>query len=460
MKCLTIIALWLLMLTPEHLAWLRQDWARFPEHVMGQSLWSGQKDIIRSVQHNPFTAVKAGHKVGKTHTVGSLVPTFLLLNPYSKVITTANTYDQVRGNVWGEIRDQVRASPTDLGGDLLTMSWHMDAAWEAVGLSTNTADSFQGKHAKGGTLVIFDECQAIDLDIWKAAKTMISGPSRFLGIANPTKTSGAFFDYCHDPEVNLITLSCLDHPNIVAGVQVMPGVTPDFVSRYEPGTVEWACRVVGEFPDSDDHSFITLKMLRESTKVEPIPDGTHLGVDIARFGNDENVMLNLTDRVVKSVDSWRGQSTMETTGRIVREIEEHGIPPENVHIDVIGVGGGVVDRLYELGYPVDPVNNSESPKDDWYGILNEHDAFLNRRAELYWVAKELLKQGALCIPAEFRQVHTDLAAPTYSYNSHGKIQIEAKDKIKKRIGRSPDHGDALVMALSREGGLVPSVRHD
>jgi hypothetical protein len=41
----------------------------------------------------------------------------------------------------------------------------------------------------------------------------------------------------------------------------------------------------------------------------------------------------------------------------------------------------------------------------------------------------------------------DLTAPRWSVNSSGRIQIESKDDIRKRLGRSTDSGDAVVQAF-------------
>lgn len=459
MNALLCVLMVVSMLTPARLDWFREDWTRFPKHVLGIEQWEGQKSVFRSVQQHPMTVVGSGHKVGKTHLVGSLVATFLCLHHYSRVITTANTFDQVKQNVWGEVRSQVRASRIPLGGTLLTVEWKIAPKWEAVGLSTNSPDSFQGKHAPGGTLIIFDECQDIPLDIWKAAKSMVQDNARWLTIANPTKTSGPHFDACHDPSWNHVVLSCLDHPNIVAGHKVMPGVTQDFIDRYEEGSPEYFARILGVHPEDDDYSLISLRMLRESEDAEPIEEGIHMGVDIARFGGDENVLVVLEDRKVTHEESWRGQDTMQTTGRIIESMKRFDCPDENVHVDVIGVGAGVVDRLHEQGYYVDGVNFAERAQDDWRGVTKPEDKFKNRRAELYWICKELLKDKALIIPPEFRRIRTDLAAPSYSWDSAGRIQIEKKDDIKKRIGRSPDHGDALILALSRSGSRRPTVRY-
>ena len=442
----------------------RNDWTRFPRDILGITQWEGQRRIMRSLQKHRRVAVKSGHLVGKTHLVGSLVLTFGSLYPNSRILTTANTFQQVRQNVWGEIRSQYYASRFPLGGEMLNTEWKVAPRWEAVGLSTDKPDSFQGKHAPN-VLIIFDECQDINRDIFTAANTMMGNQNCYwLCIANPTRCSGPFFDLCHDPEWHVETLSCLDHPNVTSGQQLMPGVTAQFVEEYREregeDSPEWAARIMGEFPETDDVSLISMALVAACEDAPPVSEGVHMGVDIARFGGDENVLIVLEDRRCIELESWRGADTMETTGRILATMQRYDCKPESVHIDVIGIGAGVVDRLHEQGHMVDGVNFGEGPQGDWAGIVSQEIEFANRRVELYWACRELLKRGELCIPSgmEFRRVITDICSPRYEYMSDRKIKLEPKDRIKKRIGRSPDHGDALILALSRTGSMVPKLR--
>ena len=442
----------------------RDDWALFPRDVLGVTQWEGQQRVMRALQKHRRVVVKSGHNVGKTHLVGSLVLTFGSIYQNARILTTANTFHQVRQNVWGEIRSQYYASRFPLGGEMLNTEWKVGPRWEAVGLSTDKPDSFQGKHAPH-VLIIFDECQDISRDIFTAAKTMMSGANCYwLCIANPTRCSGPFFDLCHDPDWHCETLSCLDHPNVIAGRQVMPGVSADFVEDYRrregEDSPEWAARIIGEFPASDDVSLISLALVESAQDGEPVNEGVHMGVDVARFGSDENVLLVMDDRVCVALESWRGADMMATTGRILAAMQEYDCLAENVHIDVIGIGAGVVDRLREQGHQVDGVNFGAGAVGDWAGIVSQEIEFLNRRVELYWACRELLKRGELIIPAkpEFRRIITDICSPRYEYMSDRKIKLEPKDRIKKRIGRSPDHGDALILALSRSGSMVPKIR--
>jgi hypothetical protein len=210
-------------------------------------------------------------------------------------------------------------------------------------------------------------------------------------------------------------------------------------------------RVLGLFPDSDDCTLIPLSSIRTGLQLnDPIKDGKHMGVDIARFGADSNVAVILDNGIVTYAEEWSGIDLMPTTGKIIALMKEHKIKPENIHIDPIGVGAGVCSRLYELNYPIDEVAASTKPVGDWH-IYTTDTEFLNRKAELWWAASLLIRTGRIIIPEEFDSIWRDLKDVRYSYDSRGKIKVESKEDLKKRIGRSPDYADSLILALSRMG---------
>ena len=67
--------------------------------------------------------------------------------------------------------------------------------------------------------------------------------------------------------------------------------------------------------------------------------------------------------MVTELRAWRGLDSMQTTGRVVAEYE--ALPPskqpDEILVDSIGLGAGIVDRLLELGLPVRGINVAESP---------------------------------------------------------------------------------------------------
>jgi len=116
-----------------------------------------------------------------------------------------------------------------------------------------------------------------------------------------------------------------------------------------------------------------------------------------------------------------------------------------INVDVIGVGTSVYDHLRGMVKGVVPINGAErSEETDKSGELR----FVNLRAELWWKVREALDPTSgvdLCLPPD-RELLSDLCAPTWKLTLRG-IQVEAKEDLISRIGRSPDKGDAVVYAL-------------
>lgn len=110
----------------------------------------------------------------------------------------------------------------------------------------------------------------------------------------------------------------------------------------------------------------------------------------------------------------------------------------SVVVDEIGVGSGVLDRLKELKLDVSGFNGGRSP--------TQEGQFANLRAESYWGVRRLLEAGLIALPRD-EKLFDELAGMQWRVNSSGKIQIEAKDDMRARLGRSPDRADAVAMAF-------------
>lgn len=414
----------------------------FIKEALGVSLWSKQEEIVSSVFSNRRTVVKSGHGVGKSFTVACIVLAWLYLKPYSKVITTANTYKQVLNVIWGTIAQLHRSAALELGGALTQTRLDLDDNWFAVGMSVDKPESFQGIHASGGVLVIFDEAISIPKPIWEAADTLTAGNNcSFLSIANPTVASGPFWDACQNPRWKLISISCMDHPNVISGKELIPGsVTKEWViareEEYGNESAYYQSRVLGEFPSISTTNLIPRSLIENAKSTSN--NGYRCGIDIARYGDDSSVAAIFHNGILIDLVKWSETNLMTTCGKIIEIINKYKIPHNSVFIDSIGVGGGVVDRLIEQNYDIVPVNVASKPSDN---------KFLNLKAELFWKTKQALLDNKLQIDSCYNEVISDLVAHTYELDSSGKIKIESKQSVKKKLSRSPDAGDAVILAM-------------
>jgi hypothetical protein len=211
-------------------------------------------------------------------------------------------------------------------------------------------------------------------------------------------------------------------------------------------------RVEGEFASSEADGVVPLSWVEianarweEWNDSSPKPELTFtcLGADIARSGEDKTVLALRYENVVTELRVTTKEDTMQTTGRIKGILDAHG---GKALVDVIGIGAGVVDRLREMKYSVVPFNASE--RTDYMDSAGEL-GFVNCRSASWWHLRELLdpaNEHNIALPPD-DLLTGDLVSPHWKVTSGGKIQVEAKDDIKVRIGRSTDYGDAVVMAF-------------
>lgn len=170
-----------------------------------------------------------------------------------------------------------------------------------------------------------------------------------------------------------------------------------------------------------------------------------VSIDVARYGDDKTVFIAIENNVEVAKEVWEKKNTMETVGLALRFAQKHGC--ESFAVDEIGVGGGVADRLSELGKQVIFVNAAER-KDV------RSDCF-NRRAEIYLNGAEIFESGHVQILPEDTDLAEQLTWAKYkTIKSNGVFQVEPKEDIKKRFGRSPDEADAFLNGL----WALPQVR--
>ncbi|MEO3429713.1 hypothetical protein AAFN88_12685 [Pelagibius sp. CAU 1746] len=167
-----------------------------------------------------------------------------------------------------------------------------------------------------------------------------------------------------------------------------------------------------------------------------------LGVDVARGGGDRSHLIDRQGRaagrqVNRSIDC---ADTMELAGLIAREIER--LQPDMTFIDMGSFGAAVYDRLLELGYRkrICGVN--------FGGRAQDPRQYANKRAEIWGALRDWLADpGGAELPDD-PLLHSHLCAPGFQINSNQQIVLEAKDRIKARLGLSPDAGDALALTFA------------
>lgn len=170
--------------------------------------------------------------------------------------------------------------------------------------------------------------------------------------------------------------------------------------------------------------------------------GAHvIGVDPARFGDDDTAIIHRRGRKAWGLEKINGLDTMAVAGRVMRLLEDDKTI-RMAFIDIGGLGAGVYDRLVELGYGerVTAVNFGSKASDE--------RKYYNKRSEMWGEMAEWLADMITPSIPDDDGLHADLTAPSYRHSSNGQIKLDPKEAVKKELGKSPDAGDALALTFA------------
>jgi phage terminase large subunit len=432
----------------------RNDPVSFVREVLGVEPDEWQVDFLDAVAAgNRKISIRSGHGVGKS-TAGSWAMLWYLLTRYPvKVVVTAPTSSQLYDALFAELKRWVKELPPPIQQllDVKQERIELTASATEAFISARTSraeqpEALQGIHSEH-VMLIADEASGVPEQVFEAAAGSMSGHNAVtILFGNPVRSSGFFFDTHNRLKDDWWTrrVSCMDSK------RVSDDFVNDMKSRYGEESNAFRIRVLGEFPRSDDDTIIPMELL-ESAKhrdVVAYEDAPILwGLDVARFGSDSSVLCKRQSNVLISLDKWRNLDLMQLTGAVVAQYEScgHKEKPQEILVDSIGLGAGVVDRLRELGLPARGVNVSESPA--------MGQTYINLRAELWGKTKAWLEKRDCKIPAN-EDLIAELATVRYSFNSSGKMKIESKDDIRRRGLKSPDMADALVLTFASDAGIA------
>lgn len=477
------------------------DWVCFAEDVLGVYLDDDQKEILRSVQNNPRTSVASGTARGKDFVAAVAAVCFLYLTPRwnkdtgelienTKVALTAPTGRQVLNIMMPEIsrlHKQAKQRGVTLPGRVLASDVKTeDKEWFLTGFKADehNHEAWSGFHAVN-TMFVITEASGISDTVFDAIEGNLQGNSRILLVFNPNTTTGYAARSQKSQRWSRFRLNSLTAPNVIHKQTIIPGqvdynwitdkidnwcerISKDNIcvedddfefegNWYKPNDL-FRVKVLGRFPKVDDSILIPEQWIEEAEERYKKHRGALsksklvIGVDIAGMGRDATVYCFRYDRYVhRFVKRYSGGKAnhMEYAGEISNFLKDN----ENAiaSIDTIGEGAGVYSRLDEIGYkeriisckyshlPIDEEGN------DLTDLTGEYN-FQNMRAYLYWAVRDWLdpKHGSKAmIPPNsgFREEATEVK---WKFNSNGKIIIESKEEIKKRLGRSTDEFDALA----------------
>lgn len=405
-------------------------------------------------------SIRSGHGVGKTMYLAGVIVHFMLTRYPCKVAVTAPSATQLFDALAAEVKlwlKKIESNQPLFAGVLLATSDRivMVAAPEACFCTYRTSrkenpEALQGIHSEN-VLLVADEASGVDEAVFEAAAGSMSTRGAITILAgNPTRSTG-FFHRTHHKLRGIwrsTKVSCFQSTR----------VDPAYIEEertYGEQSNRWRIRILGDFPEGDDDTLIARVLVEGAIGraiTAPRAEPVYWGVDVARslFRDKSSLAKRKGPVLLEPVKRWQYNDTMKLVGAIVNEWEATpaSMRPEAIFVDVIGVGGGVLDRLIELELPAVGVNVGESP-----GVMVKA---VKLRDELWIRARDWFMTLLCSIPDDPETIE-ELVAPLVAYRSDGNAKVESKDEMKARGilgGNSPDGADAFNLTFARTSAIT------
>jgi hypothetical protein len=439
--------------------------------VLGKHMWSKQADIGRSLVENTHTAVVSCNGAGKSAVAGILGAWWIAVHdPYEvALICSAPTYPQIARVLFRELKDnhkQAAINGFSLPGHInQSEEWKLDDEYGTlIGFGRRPADTdivsaFQGIHRRF-VFVVLDEAGGIPVDLFTAAEAVTTtADSRVLAIGNPDRRGTEFHRiFREDDTWNKIHISAFNTPNFTG--EFVPEdlkpllIQPSWVARQKiawgEDSARYKSKILGEFPEEDDTTFFSQVALDKAIDCDVVEDlniPVVLGVDVARFGEDDSVIYSNRGGRLRHVATWNKSNAVESANRI----HEHAMAlgASEVRVDGTGLGAPIVDMLAsmcgEKYVVISVVGSAASP---------DNTRWLNARAAGYDSLREQMLTGRLDIDLSDKDLLDEMMIIKYKFSPKGSIQIESKDDMRSRGLKSPDRLDAAMYAGLDMSALV------
>jgi len=441
------IDLWLPGVPRDRHLWLRQRRSQI-KFNSGQSY---QAEALRRMAKPGYYAFQWANGTAKTTTAALFVLWFLDTHVGGKIVTTAGTWSQLTQQLWKEIahwNDRSRGTVVNSAGVNAT-SINIAPDWFAFGRAAKEEGTFEGVHGKY-VAVIMDEAKAIKPEIFSGVRRILRGNQGghfwWICMSSPGSPTGPFFDITNGSQAHrwhVSKLSAYQSERVA-----LSQIDQDSQDLGESSPL-FVAMDLGEFPDETEDTVIPISWVQSAVGNSPIASiGSAMGVDVARFGDDETVFMRVDGRKVSMQDSYSGKQLMATTGRIM----QYAPTVNKLVLDDAGLGGGVLDRIRELEGQQVPRRASNITGINGGTRAAHPDKFFNLNAEMMWELRKIFEanyrseeMNLISIPADPKLIH-QLSARKYEVLSDGRIKIEGKSEMRRRGEKSPDRADALMYA--------------
>lgn len=423
------------------------------EHITWQQ-WIELLMIERAIQGKgpKKISIVSGHGTGKSAFLSWIICWYLFCFEDAQVGATAPTSEQIHDVLWKEIALWLGRLPDDIkkmydwSSGYVRMTARPETWWaRARTARKETPEAMAGLHGDH-VLVAADEASGIVDEIYRAAEGSLTGENTLvILISNGTRTLGYFYDTHTTDKENWQTLALSSEQSPI----VEEGFISRMESKYGRESDEFKIRVLGQFPSAeqmDDAGWIPLLSDKD---VAQVSDGLmfigkrYMGIDPSGEGDDTTRWI-LRDRFQAKVIWSEATSNEKTIARKTYELaKQYEVNPADITCDNFGVGANVAKELLLLDHTfnINAVN--------WGEPASDSSVYLNKRAECCFRGREWLIRGGAVVGDELKR---EVLSYPYKNNVSGKKQIMDKPNLIKRLGRSPDRGDAFFLTFYEDTG--------
>lgn len=440
-------------------AW-RDDPILFVRENFGVEPDEWQKDGLRAIsgaqQGRKRLGLKSGAGPGKTTELAwaglHRLSCYGRKGEHPKGAAISISRDNLEDNLWPELAKWMARSPflsaaftwtkTQIFANDHPETWFLSARSfpRAADLET-IGRTLSGLHSEFPFYLI-DESGDMSPSIIRSAEqglsTCVDGLIATAG--NTTSHEGLLYEVCSRGGSDWTIISITGDPD---DPKRSPRVDIDWareqIAKYGRENPWVMAYVLGQFPSGSINCILTVDEVEAAIGRHLKPDQYNwaqmrLGVDVARFGDDRTVIFPRQGLAAFEPTVMRVERTTNIAARVAKMKVD--LQSEMELVDDTGHWGhGVIDNLLAAGYTPIGVQFHGPAIDPRYK---------NRRAEGWMKMAEAIK-GGMALPM-IPELIGELTTPTYTFNM-GKFQLEDKDQVKKRLGRSPDLADALALTF-------------
>jgi hypothetical protein len=451
--------------SPDQLRAWRDDPMRFVREQFRVTPDPWQDEVLAAFPVRPRLAMKACKGPGKTAVMAWLAWNFLATRMHPKIAATSITSDNLADNLWAEMAKWQARSPLLLAQFQWTKTrifhreapetWWMSARnWARSADRQQQANTLAGLHADR-ILFILDESGGIPDAVMAAAEASLASceEGHIVQAGNPTHLEGPLYRACTgERRLWHVTEITADPDDPRRSTRVSNQWAREQIEKYGRDNPWVLVNVFGKFPPGSLNALIGPDECREATlrayREEDIATAARvLGVDVARFGDDQSVIFPRQGLVAFAPQKFRNVDGTQGAGAVAQKWQSWNADACFID-DTGGFGSSWIDNLRRLGRAPIGVHFAGKPIDPRYD---------NKRTEMYFQAIEWIRQGGALPPgAVSAEVIAALSQTTYSFRGD-RLLLEPKEQVKARLGYSPDDADAFALTFAHP--VAPRTRH-